>query len=124
MPLWLVHGPSAPESARAGWSATGAQLFEVPEAEGGLDPAALLARLGTAGLTRVYCEGGGTLAASLLAAGLVDDLVLFQAGLALGADARAAVGALRLDRLADAPRFRLIDSRPVGGDLYSLWTRP
>ncbi len=124
VPLWLVHGPSAPESARAGWSATGAQLFEVPEAEGGLDPAALLARLGTAGLTRVYCEGGGTLAASLLAAGLVDDLVLFQAGLALGADARAAVSALHLDRLADAPRFRLIDSRPVGGDLYSLWTRP
>lgn len=124
-PLWLLHDPAQTRAdAVARWQDLGARLIAVPA--GGdrqLDPAAMLAALGEAGLTRVYCEGGGALAASLLATGLVDDLVVFSAGLALGAEGRPALGALGLGALAEAPRFRLIRSEPAGGDVMSLWTR-
>ena len=71
----------------------------------------------------MFCEGGGALAASLLRAGLVDDLVLFTAGLALGAEARPGLGPLGLARLAEAPRFRLAETRALGADLLQRWTR-
>lgn len=83
----------------------------------------VLADLGNRGLTRVLCEGGGVLAAALLAEGLVDQLICYTAGLMLGGDARPAVGALGLQALADAPRFRLVESRAIGGDLFHRWLR-
>lgn len=124
IPLWLLHGPAAPEAARAAWAATGARLIEIPcAADGSLDPVAIFARLGQEGLTRVFCEGGGQLAAALLAAGLVDEAVGFTAGLALGAEGRAAIGALPQAALAEMPRFRLLQSLPVGGDVFHHWRR-
>ena len=123
-PLWLLHGASAPGARRDRWSALGARLIEVPEAPGGLDPAAMLAALGSAGLTRVFCEGGGQLAAALLSAGLVDEVIGFGAGLVLGAEARPSVGALGLERLAEAPRFVLDAVVPVGADVMARWRRP
>lgn len=87
------------------------------------DPATVLAELGQRGLTRVFCEGGGQLAASLLQADLVDELVGYSAGLAIGARGRPAIGAFDLARLADAPRFTLRDSRSIGADLFHRWSR-
>jgi diaminohydroxyphosphoribosylaminopyrimidine deaminase/5-amino-6-(5-phosphoribosylamino)uracil reductase len=124
VPLWLCHGPDAAARLRAEWEALGARLIEVPVGGGRqLDPAAILQALGAEGLTRVFCEGGGSLAASLLSAGLVDDLAVFTAGIALGAEGRPALGALGLDSLAEAVRFRLVETRDVGGDALHLWTR-
>ena len=87
------------------------------------DPAAVMADLGARGLTRVLCEGGGILAAGLLRAGLVDQLVGYTAGVVLGGDGRAVTGPLALARLADAPRFRLVETRPIGPDLMHRWLR-
>lgn len=94
-PLWVLSGP--PEEA--------------------------LAELGRRGITRVFCEGGGQLAAALLAGGLADELVGYTAGLLLGGDGRAAVGPLGLAALAEAPRFRLAEARALGGDLFHRWVR-
>lgn len=121
VPLWLLHDPAVTPAARAtAWQAAGARLLPVA---GGLDPVAMLAALGAEGITRVFCEGGGRLAASLLGAGLVDELWLFGAGLALGAEGRPAVGPLGLGRLADAPRFRLLGVDTLGADVLQLWAR-
>ncbi|AUH66158.1 bifunctional diaminohydroxyphosphoribosylaminopyrimidine deaminase/5-amino-6-(5-phosphoribosylamino)uracil reductase RibD [Paracoccus zhejiangensis] len=87
------------------------------------DPAELMADLGARGLTRVFCEGGGVLAASLLRAGLVDELIGYTAGVVLGAEGLASVGAMDLASLADAPRFRLVESRRIGADLFHRWLR-
>ena len=84
---------------------------------------AVMAELGRRGLTRVFCEGGGELAASLLRAGLVDRLVGYTAGMALGADVRPSVAGLGLAHLADAPRFRLHETRRLGADVLHLWQR-
>ncbi len=89
----------------------------------GTDAPALMAELGQRGLTRVFCEGGGQLAASLLQAGLVDELVGYGAGVVIGAGGRPAIGALDVARLADAPRFALMESRRIGPDLFHRWTR-
>ncbi|MCA0271550.1 MAG: bifunctional diaminohydroxyphosphoribosylaminopyrimidine deaminase/5-amino-6-(5-phosphoribosylamino)uracil reductase RibD [Proteobacteria bacterium] len=123
VPVWLLHGASTPAAARQTWEKAGARLIELPEASGALDPTAMLAALGEAGLTRVFCEGGGQLAASLLVAGLVDDLAVFAAGTMLGADGRPAVGPLGLQALADAPGFRLASIERIGVDTLSLWSR-
>lgn len=122
-PLWLLHGAEAAPERVAAWTARGARPMEVPVRHGRIDPAAMLARLGTEGLTRVFCEGGGSFAASLLQAGLVDRLVVFSAGLALGAEGRPALGALGIDALAAAPRFDLVEVATVGGDIIHFWRR-
>jgi diaminohydroxyphosphoribosylaminopyrimidine deaminase/5-amino-6-(5-phosphoribosylamino)uracil reductase len=123
VPLWLVHGCSAPAEARARWTAAGARLIEVAEQDGALCPAAILAALGAAGLTRVFVEGGGQFAAALVKAGLVDEIALFTAGLALGGDARPALGALGLAALAAAARFRLETVEQIGADTLGVWRR-
>ncbi|MCV2869159.1 bifunctional diaminohydroxyphosphoribosylaminopyrimidine deaminase/5-amino-6-(5-phosphoribosylamino)uracil reductase RibD [Defluviimonas sp. WL0002] len=121
--LWLVHGPSAPHSARSAWTDIGARLIEVPDDQTALSPEAILAALGAEGLTRVFCEGGGQFAAALLRAGLVDEIRHFTAGLALGSDGRPALGALALPALAEAPRFMLRDLRSIGPDTLAHWVR-
>ena len=123
-PVWLLHGPAAPDSARAAWAATGAALIEVPEAGGHLDLHAALQALAQKGLTRILSEGGSTVAAALVRAGLVDDLALFNGAALIGAEGHAALGPLSLTALADAPRPTLRETQVLGPDLFSLWQMP
>ena len=116
-PVWLLHAPSADRGRVSALVAAGAGLVEVPASnEGGFDPDAMLKTLGARGLTRVLCEGGGSLAASLLRAGLVDELVTIVAGKVIGGDGLAAIGALGLERLGAAPEFTPTDLRRLGSD--------
>ncbi len=127
VPVWLLHGSNETDTtsqARAAWEQMGATLLPVPIGAGGqLDPHTALQVLGQRGLTRVLCEGGGALAASLLTAGLVDRLVGFTAGLALGAEGRPALGAMGIDALAEAPKFELVATHQLGGDVCHVWER-
>jgi diaminohydroxyphosphoribosylaminopyrimidine deaminase/5-amino-6-(5-phosphoribosylamino)uracil reductase len=117
-PLWIVHGSVAVTQP---WTGRGVRLFEVPTAGGAVDAAAMMGALGGAGLTRVLCEGGSRLAATLLQAGLVDELVVISAGRVLGADAVGAAGPLAVGALAEAPRFVLADVVRTGEDLLHRW---
>ncbi len=122
-PVWMMHGPAAPKGARQAWADQGAHLIEVAgDLSGRVDAKAALQALASAGLTRILCEGGGRLAASLLQAGLVDDLALFTAGVVIGGDGQAALAPLGVGDLADAPRLTLRETRQIGGDCYSLWS--
>jgi len=121
-PLWLLHGADAPAEARAYWSGVGAELIEI-KGPSPMNATAILQALGARGLTRVFCEGGGEFAASLLRAGLVDELISFTAGVVIGADGRAGTGALGLTRLSLAPRFQLADVEEIGGDILHRWVR-
>ncbi len=123
VPVWIVHAPDAAAKAVAAWEDLGARCFSAPASGRQIDPAAALRALAGAGLTRVFCEGGGSLAASLLGAGLVDELVVFSAGTVIGAEGLPAIAAMGLDRLAEAPRFDLWESRRVGADQLQIWRR-
>jgi diaminohydroxyphosphoribosylaminopyrimidine deaminase/5-amino-6-(5-phosphoribosylamino)uracil reductase len=68
-------------------------------------------------------EGGGKLAASFLAESLVDEIALFRGPSIIGGDGIPAIAGLGLDRVADAPRFRLTDSRKIGVDTLESYVR-
>lgn len=121
-PLWILHRAGADAARRAALADLGAQPIEVAtEGNGVLSMPAAMARLAERGITRLLCEGGGRLAASLLAAGLVDEIAVFTAGKAIGADGVPAVSGFGLERLQGAPRFTLERVEPVGGDVLSWW---
>ncbi|WP_375173358.1 bifunctional diaminohydroxyphosphoribosylaminopyrimidine deaminase/5-amino-6-(5-phosphoribosylamino)uracil reductase RibD [Pseudooceanicola sp.] len=122
-PVWICHGTDADPTLRDTWTGLGARLIPCEVMGGQLDPLSVLKGLGEAGLTRVFCEGGGALAASLLQADLVDELLGMTAGVAIGAEGLPSLGALGLSRLAEAPRFRLRESRMLGGDVLHHWER-
>jgi diaminohydroxyphosphoribosylaminopyrimidine deaminase/5-amino-6-(5-phosphoribosylamino)uracil reductase len=123
VPVWLCHGHDADSDRRRAWEGLGARLIPCDAHGVQLDPDGVLSALGSAGLTRVFCEGGGALAASLLAADLVDDLMMFTAGVAIGAEGLPAIGALGIGRLDLAERYELIDAAPIGGDVMHSWSR-
>ncbi len=124
VPVWLMHGADAPEAAQDSWRAAGAELLEVAlDPSGQLDAVAALRALGAAGLTRVFCEGGGALSASLLSADVVDELAVFSGGVALGAEGTPSVAAMEIAALADAPRFTLKSVQQLGPDALCLWVR-
>ncbi|RRH75885.1 bifunctional diaminohydroxyphosphoribosylaminopyrimidine deaminase/5-amino-6-(5-phosphoribosylamino)uracil reductase RibD [Falsigemmobacter faecalis] len=120
----LIHGSAAPEEARSHWMKKGAEPIEVASGpSGSVDPEALMQALGDLGLTRVFCEGGGAFAAGLIGADLVDQIEVFTAGVLLGADGRAGLGALGVAALSEAPRFEMTQMQQIGGDLWQSWRR-
>ena len=121
-PVKLLHRADAPAGRREALGSLGVGMIEVAAREDGLlDMVDALRHLTETGVTRVLCEGGGRLAASLLGAGLVDEITLFTAGKAIGGDGLPGIGALGLARLADAPQFELESAEPVGEDLLTRW---
>ena len=124
IPVWLCHGPSPDAGRVEAWESLGARLIPCTLRDHHIDASDMLHQLGQAGLTRIFCEGGSALAASLLADDLVDELVGFSAGLAIGAEGLPAIGAMGLNELGDAPRFTLVETRALGDDILHIWRRP
>jgi len=119
-PLWLIHGPDVDTDR---WRDRGAETIECAINGRQIAPEDMMRKLAERGLTRVFCEGGGTLAASLLGAGLVDELIGFTAGKILGAEGTPSIGAMGLEKLSEAPQFTLVETRAVGPDLMHRWQR-
>ncbi|WP_259274170.1 bifunctional diaminohydroxyphosphoribosylaminopyrimidine deaminase/5-amino-6-(5-phosphoribosylamino)uracil reductase RibD [Sulfitobacter mediterraneus] len=124
VPVILCHGKDADPMLVQTWRDLGATLLPCAARGGQLDPADILQQLGAHGLTRVFCEGGSALAASLLEADLVDELIGFTAGLVIGAEGLPGVGAMGLEALRNAPRFDLRETMACGPDILHVWTRP
>lgn len=105
----------------------GVTVLQVPESNGRPEPraalAALRAHLPLGEASGVFIEGGGQVAASFLAAGLVDVLEWFRAPIVLGDEGRPAVGAFVLKDLAGAPRFRRVAVEAVGDDLWERYEK-
>lgn len=123
VPLILCHGADAPAAMKGAWQDLGADLVQCAVDGGQLDMDDVMQRLGAHGLTRVFCEGGSAVAASMLQADLVDHLVGFSAGVVLGAEGLPGIAAMGVARLADAPRFDLVGTQAVGPDIMHHWAR-
>ena len=122
-PVWMLHGPQAPVAARNDWQRTGATLVPCGfDGLGRLDVTDALRRLGDRGITRLFCEGGGGLAASLIRAGLVDEMVVFSAGRVFGADGTAGLGGMGVTDIGPHP-FHFLAARRCGEDLMHHWRR-
>lgn len=107
----LVHA-GAPERA----DLAGIEQIALPASDGRVDLPALLVRLAERGVNELHVEAGATLNGALLAGGLVDEILLYQAPLLLGQG--LPIAALpALPDLAQATRWRRLEATPVGEDL-------
>jgi diaminohydroxyphosphoribosylaminopyrimidine deaminase/5-amino-6-(5-phosphoribosylamino)uracil reductase len=57
----------------------------------------------------------------LLKGNLIDDLIVYSAGVVIGSDGVAGLGALGADKLVLATRFELVDCRKIGADVRHHW---
>jgi diaminohydroxyphosphoribosylaminopyrimidine deaminase / 5-amino-6-(5-phosphoribosylamino)uracil reductase len=80
------------------------------------DPKEVLAGLTQAQVHRVWLEGGPTVAAAFMTAGLVDEVVAYVAPVFLGRG-RPALGDLGVSTIADALRLHTTDITPIGTDV-------
>jgi len=100
---------------------SGVEVLALPDADGRVDLPALMRALGSRGVNELHVEAGGKLNGALLAAGVVDELLLYLAPCLLGDPARG-VAEFRdgLARLSDRVALALHDVARVGDDLRVL----
>jgi diaminohydroxyphosphoribosylaminopyrimidine deaminase / 5-amino-6-(5-phosphoribosylamino)uracil reductase len=124
VPTWFITIKGGDAARREAFRRAGVALIEVPATpDRTADMTAALQELGQRGLTRVLVEGGATLAAVLLGAGLVDRLAWFHAPVLIGGDGVPAVAPLGIEKLADAPRFERVSLETVGEDVLETLRR-
>jgi diaminohydroxyphosphoribosylaminopyrimidine deaminase / 5-amino-6-(5-phosphoribosylamino)uracil reductase len=120
----LVIGAADGDARRcAALEAAGARTEGVARGPLGVDAEAALGVMLGHGIERVLCEGGGHLAASLIAAEVVDRIEWFRAPIVLGAEGRSGVADLALSSLADAPAFKRVALRELGPDIWESYER-
>ena len=102
----------------------GVEVVTVSGDGGRVSPAAVLEALESmTTFPAVLIEGGGQVAASFVAAGLVERIEWFRAPIILGDEGRPAIGGFVLKSLMEAPRFRRVSVETVGDDLWERYER-
>ena len=101
----------------------GAEVWRCGDVDGRVSPERLLDRCATEGLDTIFLEGGGKLAASFIAAGLVDTIQWFRAPILIGGDGLPAIAALGLDAMEAAPRWRTAATERIGDDVLETYVR-
>jgi diaminohydroxyphosphoribosylaminopyrimidine deaminase/5-amino-6-(5-phosphoribosylamino)uracil reductase len=83
-----------------------------------IDPQLVLTTLAQRGLQSVLIEGGPTVAAAFLEAGLVDKVTFLIAPILIGGgDAPSVIAGKGVTNLADAPRLHGVEVRQLGADI-------
>jgi diaminohydroxyphosphoribosylaminopyrimidine deaminase/5-amino-6-(5-phosphoribosylamino)uracil reductase len=115
----LVFTASGDAQKRARLEALGAEVVLAPAdpaKPGKTDLAAIARELGARGFNEVTVETGAKLSGSLLAAGVIDEIVLYMAPMLLGDTAQGLFALPALAQLSDARRVKIVDTRSVGSD--------
>jgi diaminohydroxyphosphoribosylaminopyrimidine deaminase/5-amino-6-(5-phosphoribosylamino)uracil reductase len=115
----LVYAAIDDRARRSALEAHGAEVALAPSPSGKVDLAAMVADLGRREINELHVEAGEKLNASLLAAGLVDELLVYVAPKLLG-DGRGLAALPPLARLDDALGFAFVDVARIGDDLRLL----
>lgn len=88
-----------------------------------MDVKDMLRRAAAEGISSLLIEGGGTLAASFVRAGLVDEIAWFVAPILIGGDGLPALGGLGLQTLSDATRWKPVATERIGDDVLNTYVR-
>jgi diaminohydroxyphosphoribosylaminopyrimidine deaminase/5-amino-6-(5-phosphoribosylamino)uracil reductase len=113
--LLVTNGARNPD-----WPAA-VEVLTLPDPDGRVDLAAMMRELGARGINELHVEAGGRLNGALLAAGLVDELLLYLAPCLLGEPARG-IAEFRsgLARLTDRVPLAYHAIDRIGADLRVL----
>ena len=114
-PTLYLHAPDAKPPRDMG-----AEHVAVPVQGGRFDLDAVLRLLGERGVNEAQVEAGATLAGAFLAAGLVDELLLYVAPVMLGERARPLFEGLHIDAMTERLKMRIVESRRIGDDVRVL----
>jgi diaminohydroxyphosphoribosylaminopyrimidine deaminase/5-amino-6-(5-phosphoribosylamino)uracil reductase len=113
----LVLTANPDQAAWQALQAAGAGVALVKSDQGRLDPGAVLELLAQREINEVLLECGPTLAGAFVAAGLVDELVLYLAPHLMGDAARGLFALPGLDRMQERIELEWADVRQVGTDI-------
>jgi diaminohydroxyphosphoribosylaminopyrimidine deaminase/5-amino-6-(5-phosphoribosylamino)uracil reductase len=111
------------EAAERGLRAQGVNVLRGGAPDGRVDIAAALRLLAGQGVTRLMVEGGPRVAASFVAADLVDEAAVLRSAKAIGADGIDALDRMPLSVLTGSPRLRLREIETIGEDTLETYER-
>jgi len=120
-PTWVFTSQKPSVIAEEILQQKGCKVFRVDDDGGRLDLQQVLRMLAEQGITRLMVEGGPTVAASFVAADLVDDAVLLRGEKPIGASGIDPLEDMPLDRLTG--RLTLRGSENLGADTVETFTR-
>lgn len=104
------------DSKRASLEAAGATVHKCAGRRGEVDPASVLKILGELEINDLFVEAGRSLSGSLLSAGLVDELVIYQAPHIMGSETRGMFETPAWKNLDQRLALDVIDVRQFGRD--------
>jgi diaminohydroxyphosphoribosylaminopyrimidine deaminase/5-amino-6-(5-phosphoribosylamino)uracil reductase len=114
----LVFTASRDSAAHAELARHGVQVQRVARAaHGGLDLEMVLRELAAREANEIWVEAGARLAGALLAARLVDELIVYLAPSLLGPAARPLVELPQIERLDERLQLQFTECQPIGPDL-------
>jgi len=114
----LASAKSVKPEEKEAYAQVGAELLELPSAEGRVDLGKLLKVLGQREITSVLVEGGGILLGSLFDRGLVDKVIAFVAPIIIGGkEAKTAVSGRGVDKVIDSLKLERVSVEKLGEDL-------
>ncbi len=99
------------------------EISVAADAGGYPDLKQVFADLGGRGISSVLVESGGKFAASLLQAGLVDEIIWLRSSAIIGGDGLSAFGSLGLTDLAASPVFTRRALQMIGDDVVEILGR-
>jgi diaminohydroxyphosphoribosylaminopyrimidine deaminase / 5-amino-6-(5-phosphoribosylamino)uracil reductase len=101
----------------------GVEILRCEAADGRIDAAAALRLLAGRGITRLMVEGGPRLAASFVAADLIDEAAILRSTMMIGADGIDALDGLPLTALRQTRRLGLRNIETIGEDRLEIYER-
>ncbi len=123
-PIWIICAEDAEAPHRAELERLGVVLIPVPRArDGRLDIRMAMSALADRGITRVLVEGGPTLAAGFLSAGLIDEALVIHAAALSRGDTIRPFGQAGIAALRHSEDLHPHAERRIGPDRLSIYRR-
>jgi diaminohydroxyphosphoribosylaminopyrimidine deaminase / 5-amino-6-(5-phosphoribosylamino)uracil reductase len=124
IPLWVVTAHDAPAPNEERLRSAGAEILRLKRIDvGPLDLNAVMRLLSERGVTRVFSEGGPSVADDLIVQGLADTVIISTADHALGQPGLVALRPALAASLRDETRFVLRETKRYGTDVFKTFER-
>jgi diaminohydroxyphosphoribosylaminopyrimidine deaminase / 5-amino-6-(5-phosphoribosylamino)uracil reductase len=122
--VWVIAAEDAPAAPELALRERGVEVMRVGrDASGALDLAASLRLLALRGITRIFSEGGPTVAQALVSSVLADIVIVSTADHSLGSEGVPALLPGLISALADKARYRKLNDTRHGTDTFTTYER-